>query len=326
MREKPTNLRESSLSRIWQHVNNSKTFAVISAFKSTVGDDANIANHQKLKSDVKSLGLGYVEQKSGYTYMDQETHSNVRVEEMSVFVPNISLSDSLRLGSKYGQESILYKDATRFDLIVCDTGAVDRSFVNTTHATKKGERPITLDQGAIVKAYSQLVRANHNAQRQYAFKERDKQTVDEVKLLSIHELRVPTKYESIVARGNMAQTKWVDILDMNIINESMIVYKPTWNALADEHNINPKRGRIRLEDFDTLVQRGIAIESIAYLLANQMLKHLNASWDTIGPESISMNDYLKSTYPTVRSMLIDVKDACLDKINSDMPDSFDIEY
>ena len=115
-----------------------------------------------------------------------------------------------------------------------------------------------------------------------------------------------------------------NVTSENSINETSSVLPTTWKALADEYNIQQKGSRFDISDFDGLVSKGIAVREIAILLANNIFKHLKATWDTIGSDDVDMASYLEQSYPTVRDMLVDVKNACLDKINSDMPDEYGV--
>lgn len=100
-------IRESSLSRIIQHIQTGKTFAVISAYRGEFSASENKFRHRQLAGAIRALGLGYIEQTSGYTYSDGTDHT---VEEESFFIPGISYQQALALGGKFDQESILFKD------------------------------------------------------------------------------------------------------------------------------------------------------------------------------------------------------------------------
>jgi len=123
----------------------------------------------------------------------------------------------------------------------------------------------------------------------------------------------PTKSENKIVTEKMGVTKK---------NVTETANASTWSDLATMFNVPSKGGRLKLSDFDHLVSKGVAIKEVAIVLANSMLKHLNATWNTIGNDNVDISTYLKPNYPTVRDMLADVKDACLDKINSDMPDEY----
>jgi len=98
-------LSESSLSRIWQHVENKDSiFAVISAYQ---GEDPqqDKKNHIKLHNEIRSMGYGLIEFESQWEYDD-----GFIGKEKSFLVPNIKKDEALRLCKKYNQEAILYKD------------------------------------------------------------------------------------------------------------------------------------------------------------------------------------------------------------------------
>ncbi len=193
-------LSESSLSRVWQHINNDKSFGVISAFRETNDDATNKNLHKSLIDDVKSLNLGYIQQKSGYTYSSSD--GDGRVEEISLFIPNISLEDIIKLGKKYNQESILFKDATQFVLVDCNSKSIILNFSKKTSG-KNGNDFITFKPEVLKYAYSQLIKSNKNSKKPFAFT-----SIDE-----IYELRIPSRTDSyrMVGTGNLAEARWVRI-------------------------------------------------------------------------------------------------------------------
>lgn len=187
---------ESSLSRIWQHITNGDTFAVISAFRGMNTDSENLKLHNQLKSDVRGMGLGFIEQKSGYTYSNPDTGEDGTVDEMSLFIPKITLAQSVKLGRKYNQESILFKDNDRFVLIDCKSGSVDLTFKKAT-----SDRPLTFQPDVLKYAFSQLNKGNKNNKIKYAFKTEG------------YELKIPTRTESYksIQTGKLSETKWIKI-------------------------------------------------------------------------------------------------------------------
>ena len=107
-------INESSLSRIWKHSKNG--FFMMSAFR---GDDfdKNMANHKRLKADLKQNNLGFFEIDGQYKYDNGDIES-----ELSVFVPYRDIYSfeefkniSKKLGKKYNQESILVKYPEELD-------------------------------------------------------------------------------------------------------------------------------------------------------------------------------------------------------------------
>jgi hypothetical protein len=102
----------TSLSRIMQHVDDPKrSFGVITSYRSDRSDDDNRKSFEVLKSEVRSMGYGYSELAGGYNG-DQGP-----VQEPSLFVPKISKDQTIKLGVKYDQHAVLYKDDKEFSLI-----------------------------------------------------------------------------------------------------------------------------------------------------------------------------------------------------------------
>jgi hypothetical protein len=163
MKLKPL-LKESSLSRVWGHIKGDRSFAVVSAFRGEFTPVENEHRHAELKKMVRGMGLGFIEQKSGYTYTSPDTGEEGRVEEKSVFIPNCNLKQALQLGKHFRQESVIYKDANRFDLI--DTsGSVIMRF-----SRKDEDGVITFDPSVLKYAYSQFIKGNQSAKSPYAFR------------------------------------------------------------------------------------------------------------------------------------------------------------
>lgn len=193
-------LIESSLSRIWQHVKSNDTFAVISPYRGSNTPDENKKLMSKLKSDIRGLGLGFIEQKSGYTYTNPATGEDGTVDEMSLFIPKITYAQAKKLGIEYKQETIIFKDSERFVLIDPQKGSVELKF-------KMSDDNTTFDPSVLKYAFSQLVKANQNSAKKYAF------NVDEN--FNVFELVPPTRTESYMAlksKQGLVKAKWVKIL------------------------------------------------------------------------------------------------------------------
>ena len=149
--EKP--LVESSLSRIMQHIENpNSTFGQISAFRGEFSREENEKRHEQLKKDVRAKGLGFVEMSGGF----KEEDGNV--QELSLFVPNISRKDAIELGERYGQFSILWKDPTQFVEIGTNPNAGIGTIKNTF---KKNGKVLDLNQDSIKDFWSQIYRGRH---------------------------------------------------------------------------------------------------------------------------------------------------------------------
>jgi hypothetical protein len=198
-------ITEKSLSRVWQHIRNGDTFAVISAFRGTNADEQNLQLHRQLKSDISSMGLGFIEQKSGYTYDNPDTGEEGQVQEMSLFIPKMTLDQAMKIGKKYNQESIIYKDNERFDLVDVNGGNVIMQFSKGSDKRNDFEnRPLTFNPDVLKYAYSEFNKSrNANAKKPYAFK-----------VAEVFELRIPSRTDSMraISTGKLAESTWLKIL------------------------------------------------------------------------------------------------------------------
>jgi hypothetical protein len=188
-------LKEASLSRIWQHIQNGKTFAVISAYRGSNSEQENRSLHEKLKQDVRSKGYGFIEQKSGYTYANPQTGEEGNVEEQSLFIPEISKADAVSLATKYQQESILWKDTNEFVLYYVSSGKTDPFNRGTS-------KDLTFNADVLKYAYSQFLKSkNKNAIKKFAY--------------VMKELRVPSReeaYRALKERSDVPSATWIDVI------------------------------------------------------------------------------------------------------------------
>lgn len=187
-------INESSLSRIWQHIQSDKNFAVISAYSNKLSDEENEEKHEQLRSELKKKH-GFIEQKSGYSYFN-DTKENTVVNEKSFFIPKITKQESIDLGKKYNQETIIFKDKNEFSLIIPDTGEVVKSF------NKDPNKSITFDKETVRDAYSQLVKSkNKNNITPFAF--------------TLKEIRIPTwidVYKAKAEKTGQPHVTYIDVL------------------------------------------------------------------------------------------------------------------
>ena len=187
-------IEESSISRIWQHINNKDSFAIMSAFRKEFSHEENIKRDKQLEQDIKMLGLGYIPQKGGYTYMDKNGEEEIQ-EEFSFFIPKISKENALNLGKKYNQETIVFKDEQEFSLLNSINGAVELSFSRGTNSD------ITFDKETLKNAYSSFMKSkNKNNLKKYAF--------------SLKEIQIPSMLKSLKnlkEQSGIARVEYIDL-------------------------------------------------------------------------------------------------------------------
>jgi hypothetical protein len=113
------NLDEASLSRVLQHVQqqkNTKSWGIMTAYRSLNTPKQNRELNKSLESDLRSKGLGFFKVEGRWR---ECTDSNLNYAECpqdklkdsieeSFFVPNIGIKDAHKLGNKYNQDSVLY--------------------------------------------------------------------------------------------------------------------------------------------------------------------------------------------------------------------------
>ena len=151
-------MNESSSSRILQHINNKKTFGVISASRKDNSDKENDDRYKSLIKDVRGMGYGYIELKGGY----KETTGFVT--EKSLFIPEITKNEIVKLGKKYNQDSVLFKDKNMFVEIgtnkLTGIGKQLTKFVI-------GKNGVTVDDTGkkFTEFFSKLVKGNHSGKK-----------------------------------------------------------------------------------------------------------------------------------------------------------------
>jgi len=119
-------LLESSLSRIYQHIEREDSvFVIISAFQHNDPQEDK-QNHGKLHNDIRSMGYGLIEFESQWKYNDGSVG-----EEKSFFVPKMTREDGLKLCRKYNQEAIIFKDSTGM-VELKQNGSVGMKFNNSS--------------------------------------------------------------------------------------------------------------------------------------------------------------------------------------------------
>ena len=158
-------MNESSLNRLWQHIQNRKPFAIISLNRSGMSDKEKKDAHNRLNTEVRNLGYGFIELNGGYV----EGGSDV-VAELSLMIPNTSQGDAISLGQidlGYGtQDSILYCDGSDFlgyistNTDIVSVGSVIQRF---NYGNDKDSLPIV--QSAISEYFSMLKKGSHSGKK-----------------------------------------------------------------------------------------------------------------------------------------------------------------
>ncbi len=185
-------INESSLIRVLQHLKDPyRSFGVVSAYQEKEADKINFQNHLELRKEIRKMGYGFIEQKAGYSYIEDETSGII--EEKSYFIPCITLEETLYLGRLFNQETIIHKDNKIFALYFCDSGEIDLTFKNE-------ENNFSLSTYDVENAYSQLIKANRNHRVKFSY---------------IAELHIPTLSEVLHKQrlNEFARARWITIME-----------------------------------------------------------------------------------------------------------------
>lgn len=102
-------INEGGLSKIQQAISDPNiSFAIISANRNEYSTQENKQRTKELMNDVSSYG--FIKLEGGYIEQNDKTGEKIPVTERSVLVKNISKEKAIKIGKKYEQESILWKD------------------------------------------------------------------------------------------------------------------------------------------------------------------------------------------------------------------------
>jgi len=161
-------INESSLSRVWQHIQNRRPFATISLSRNDMNSEQKSEAYQTLKDKVRELGYGYIELQGGYV----EGGSDI-VNEQSLMIPNISEQDAIKLGSidlGFGaQDTVLYcngKDFLGYIITNPEIGSVGSVSTKFNYGRDKDALPMV--KNAIKNYFSTLSKGSHK-NRKFAF-------------------------------------------------------------------------------------------------------------------------------------------------------------
>lgn len=160
-------LNESSLSRIFDHIESNRSFGVVSAYRGDLPAAENKERHKSLKNMVRESRYGFIEMRGGYNG-DQ----GVVIEE-SLFIPSVSRNDIIDFGKEFDQHSVIFKDDNEFSLIGTNAssgiGKVMMTFV------KGGKSNLNMAKDAIKDFFSALSKGSH-AGKKFVFNVQERQS------------------------------------------------------------------------------------------------------------------------------------------------------
>lgn len=112
MDEGKSTLQETSTSRILQHIQEDKNWAIISPYRSEYSEEENRKRMTKLKSSVRKYG--FIE------FVSRWVEYGESFDERSLLIPNISKEEAIKLGKEFEQSSIIVYDNSEC-LEICTT-------------------------------------------------------------------------------------------------------------------------------------------------------------------------------------------------------------
>lgn len=140
-------ISESSLSRVWQHAQSDKPFAILTAFRGEYTEEENRRRNEQLAAQIKRAGFGYFFL-DGYWIENEGTPEEVHVSEDSIFaIGNPQNQNKFaqlikNMGKQFQQEAVVIK--SNDETIVYDLNTGDQQVLNN------------LSAGALGSVYSKL--------------------------------------------------------------------------------------------------------------------------------------------------------------------------
>lgn len=161
-------LKESSLSRVLQHINDPKRiFGVMSPSRKEYSDEVNENRYKELISKIRKMGYGYIPMRGGYK--EEEGFVN----EKSLFIPNINRTEIINLGKEYDQFSVIHKDLVDFSEIGTNQNSGIGKIINSFKIESDG-RNLDLSSYELFKEFfSRLAKGSHR-KKKFLFKLQEK--------------------------------------------------------------------------------------------------------------------------------------------------------
>lgn len=146
-------IMETKLSRIWKFISDENySFGIISAFRGENSPKENERLSDELLADIRK-NYGYIPLKGGFVESEKE------VIEKSFLVPKITESDLVRLGIKYDQYSVIYKDKNSFVEIGTNSDSGINTILNRFSSDKRNG--MTFAKELVKKYFSSLLFGPH---------------------------------------------------------------------------------------------------------------------------------------------------------------------
>jgi hypothetical protein len=172
---------ESSLSRFWSHVENRTPFAIVSWQRGGMNTPSKENRNPKktklaafalLKEEVRRLGYGFIELLGGFVEQGADGQPVDIADELSLCIPNISLKETLALGSVdlgFGpQDSILYSNGSRIAYHNTNSAFGNIGDITMEFKYGQGKEALPMTKEVVSQYFSQLRKGSH-AGKKFAF-------------------------------------------------------------------------------------------------------------------------------------------------------------
>ena len=130
------NLNESSLGRIYQHIQkqNIKSWCILTSYRDVNSPTENKKIFQQLKQKIRGFNLGFIELE-GVGQEEDETGKVRQVKEPSLFIPKITKKQAQKLSDTYDQWGFIYSGEEVKDKIAL-ISKDGNEYIGSFHANK----------------------------------------------------------------------------------------------------------------------------------------------------------------------------------------------
>ena len=122
---------QSRLQQSWgsiiDHLQSARRAGFVSAYRDDYDQHENERRHALLREDIRSMGYGYTEVKSGCIRND-DGEAALRNAAKAFFIRSVDRQDIMKFGSTYEQKSVLFKDENQFALLYVHYGLMGLTF------------------------------------------------------------------------------------------------------------------------------------------------------------------------------------------------------
>lgn len=143
-------MNEVSLSRVWKHIEDNRSFGIITAYRTDKTNKENKNNNFDLKHEIRKGGFGFFKLEGHYIEGYGSENAKDTKEESFFVIGNEGHDSNLlgllkKLGKKYNQDSIFFKSGDQENAILIGTnsdawpGLNKKVSVGKWHPSKSGE-------------------------------------------------------------------------------------------------------------------------------------------------------------------------------------------